>query len=214
MTLETIFIFFMSIVLLWIKPGPGQALRIATTLNDSFKAGMAISFGVVISCNIFLLVAILGSSLLANFLHDAGLYLKIFGGLYLIYLGYKGLRTQETKTRQPLQKRDVLKYITLGFFVSLSNPIDIFFFAGILPAIMDITALSPQDIIIAMLVLSFTALSIDALILVLVSQSKTALIDTPVSKFINKTACIGFILIGLYFLYSAFINTNYSFELF
>ncbi len=214
MTGETIFIFFIAIVLLWIKPGPGQALRITTTLNDNFMAGFAISMGVVVTCNIFLLIAILGASLMANILGDVSLFFKIFGGFYLIYLGVKGFspNNNEEEPDEKFNKKKFLKYFSFGLLVALSNPIDIFFFAGILPSLVDIATLTMQDIIIAMAVMTATALMIDALILTLVTQSKTILLESRFAQFLHKITSIGFVLIGLFFLYTAFIGSNAAYE--
>ena len=92
MTFETILIFTVSLILLWIKPGPGQALKITRTLNDGFFAGFYIVLGVTTGCVLFFLIAVLGTTMLTNFFNQASIFFKIIGGTYLIYLGYKGFK--------------------------------------------------------------------------------------------------------------------------
>lgn len=55
MTFETGFIFAISLILLWIKPGPGQALKITRALNDGFIPAFAIILGGFFLYSAFLL---------------------------------------------------------------------------------------------------------------------------------------------------------------
>ena len=125
----------MSLILLWIKPGPGQALKITTTLNSGFLAGFYIVLGIITGCVIFFLVAVLGTNFITNFFNDAGFYLKIIGGCYLLYLGIKGLNNikkgQWTGPSEKSSKETFIENYPLGLFTNLANPLPIFFFLSI-----------------------------------------------------------------------------------
>lgn len=208
MTAETIFIFIMSLILLWIKPGPGQALKITRALNDGFLSGFYVAMGITTACVIFFLVAVLGTSVLTNFFNDISLFLKLLGGSYLIYLGYKGLKNIESgQWKGRLDKSNKKKFFenfSLGFFLSLANPLDIVYFLGIMPTLVPLGEFTTQDIAMGVLIVIAVPLIVDGTILLLVHQTKEALSDTAFVKKINSVTSIGFILIGLFLIFSAF----------
>ena len=219
MTAETIFIFVMAVILMHIKPGPGQALRIATALKEGFMPAMCIAVGVALICNLYLFLAAMGSTFISNVFHASGIYFKIAGGLYLVYLGVKGFQPAKEKpqatsiTTQKTNKKKYLQYFGLGMILSLSNPIDIFFFVGILPGLIDMSVLGTINIVIFMAIFTAVTLLIDVLILTLAIQSKKAFIDGTLSQNINLIANFGLIIIGLFFIYSAFFDDDFSFNI-
>lgn len=209
MTTETIFLFVVSLILLWIKPGPGQALKITRALNDGFWAGFYIALGIITSCVIFFLVAVLGTTIITNFFNDASSVLKILGGAYLIYMGYRGLKnTRDGKWEGRLDqshKKRFLENYTLGLLLSLANPLDIIYFLGIMPTLVPLGDFTTQDIMIGVSIVILIPVIIDGMILLLVHQVKEALSNTKfVIKFNIITSC-GFILIGLFLLLSIII---------
>ena len=215
MSAETLFIFFMSIVLLHIKPGPGQALRVTTALKNGFWPAMMMGLGVQIICSLYLVIAVVGSSYIFDFFQNAAFFFKIAGGLYLIYLGTSGFQKPdpESKSEVVADSKSYIHYFLLGCVVSLSNPIDIFFFAGILPGLIDMAVLSAAHILQFVAIMVVTCLIIDVLILSIAVQSKIAFADNPYAKHITFAANIGFILIGAFLLYMAFLGQDYSFEI-
>ena len=217
MTLETIFIFTMSLILLWIKPGPGQALKITTVLNSGFLAGFYIVLGIITGCIIFFLVAVLGASFVTGFFNDAGFFLKLIGSGYLTYLGIKGFKNinkgQWTGRTEKSSAKKFIENYPLGLFTNLANPLPIFFFLSIIPTLVPIGDLEPSDIIVGIIIIILVGLIIDGLLLFLVHQVKEALAETKIVKRLNMVTSIGFILIGLFLLYSAFFENASSFNL-
>ncbi len=209
MTTETIFIFIVSLVLLWVKPGPGQALKITRTLNGGFPAGFFIVLGIITGCLIFFLIAALGANALTNALSNASIFLKFIGGGYLIYLGYKGLKNIEkgkwqSSTNEPSKKK-LLENYTVGLFVTIANPLPIFYFLSIMPTLVPLGNLSTGDIIKGAIVITCVGLTVDLILLTLVYQAKEALSDTKFIKKINSITSIGFICIGLFLIFSVFL---------
>jgi len=214
MTGEVIFIFVMAVILMLIKPGPGQALRIATALRDGFGPALAISIGITIICNFYLVLAAVGSTIISNFLQDAGFFFRIIGGLYLVYLGYKGIKSRIEDTEQkPVQRKSYWQYLMMGFLMSLSNPIDIFFFVGILPGLIDVTVLTIKNIISFMIIMTITRLIVDVIILLLAVQSKQVFSSEGYGRKISFVANSGIILIGLFLLYTALFTSEFSYSL-
>jgi threonine/homoserine/homoserine lactone efflux protein len=216
MTGETIFVFIMALILLWIKPGPGQALKITRTLNDGFWSGLFIVLGIITACLIFFLVAAIGASFVTNIFNSAGVFLKIIGGTYLIYIGIKALKNikkgqWQGRTEKAIKKNFIENY-SLGLVVPLANPLPIFFFLSILPTLVPVGTLSTQDIIIGLTCIITVGLIVDILLLLLVHQAKEALSETNFVKRVNILAGGGFLLIGLFLLFSAIFLNDFSFE--
>ncbi len=209
MTIESIFIFTMSLILLWIKPGPGQALKITRTLNDGFLAGFFVVLGIITGCLIFFLIAVLGASAITSVLNNTSMLLKFIGGGYLIYLGYKGFKNIEKGKLTDLtdttpNKKKFVENYTLGFLLTIANPLPIFYFLSIMPTLVSIESFSTENIIKGMIIIIAVGLTVDILLLALVHQAKQALSNTEIVKKFNIIASAGFVLIGLYLILSAF----------
>lgn len=217
MTIETIFIFAMSIALIWIKIGPGQALKITSGLNGGFFSGFSVALGIVLSCNIYFLVAAMGSVFVTSFFNEVGFFFKILGAFYLFYLGIKGIKNQNRKITDVIENQITRpRYIPnfmAGLVLGLGNPISVVYFISILPTLVPVNSLSLQDIVMAMGIMTVIGLIIDSLILLLVTQAKFALSDTKIARSINRATSIGFILIGLFLLYSAFFLDDFFYHL-
>lgn len=208
MNLETVFIFTISLILLWVKPGPGQALKITRTLNDGFLAGFSIVLGIITACLIFFCIAVLGASFVINFFNHASLFLKIIGGSYLVYLGVKGfLAIEKGKWKEAAtssRQRRVFENYSLGLFITLANPLPILYFLSIMPTLVPVGVFSQTDIIKGASIIVLVGLIVDTVLLLLVHQAKEALSDTKFIKKLNIVTSAGFILIGLFLIYSIF----------
>lgn len=216
MTFETSFIFITSLILLWIKPGPGQAYRISLAFQHGFFPAFITGLGTTTTCLLFFVVAVLGISALTNFFNDIGFFLKIFGAIYLFYLGAKGLKSQykPKSSNQPVaNKASYIENYFAGFFLTLANPITIFYFVSILPTLVPVGTLSIQDFIQGMVIVFCVGTIVDILILTLSSQVRGVLTDTRFVRYVYIGTCISFILIGFYLLYTAlFVGDRFSFS--
>lgn len=212
MTFETTMIFAFSLLLAWIKPGPGQAFIITRALNDGFLPALYIIFGIILSCQIFFLVAVLGFGVITQFFEAAGLYFKILGGGYLIYMGYSALGDLNSglwKGRLDHAKRDgFAENFFPAMMITLANPISIFYFLSMMPALVPLGDLTVQDVIVGLGIIAAVGFMVDSIIALFVVQVKEALAETSFIRRINLFTSISFILIGGFFLYSA------AFELF
>jgi len=215
MTIESGFIFAISLVLLWIKPGPGQALKITRALNDGFLPAFYLVLGIIVACEIFFLAAVLGLSVITEFFDTVGMYFKFVGALYLFYLGYKGLSHIEKgvwKGYAPVtHKRAFFENFSTGLFLTLANPLPIFYFLGMMPSLVPIGMFEISDIVIGMAIIAYVGLQVDGVLLMLVTQAKELLSNTKFVRRINIFASVGFIVIGAFFLFSAIFQINETF---
>ena len=120
---------------------PGAAILLA--INNSMKYGLKATFfssiGNVLGLFILSLIAILGVGALIKTSYNIFTFLKIGGGLYLIYLGINHMRDHKhfnvtnKEEKIPFKPKDIF---TKGFFVAVTNPKPILFFSAIFPLFM------------------------------------------------------------------------------
>ncbi|WP_441003287.1 LysE family translocator [Pseudocolwellia agarivorans] len=110
-------------------PGPDFVLVSQQTLSHGKKTGLFCSLGITLGLSIHLIYSALGlAAIIAN--SSSALWaIKIIGGSYLMYLGYKGLTSKKTskiasnETAQPeAKKNSPLKSIGSGFLCNALNP--------------------------------------------------------------------------------------------
>jgi len=81
------------------------------------------------------------------------------------------------------------------------------------PTLVPVGNFMISDILIGMTIIAYVGLQVDVLLVLLVTQAKQALSDTNFVKRINIFTSISFIILGAFFLYSAFLLDNFSFQL-
>ncbi len=218
MTFETAMIFFISLVLLWIKPGPGQALKLAYALQYGFGSAFSVALGVLTIClSYFLFVALGYNAIAANFL-PLFIVLKFLGAFYLLYLGVTGfLKRKKRKVPNVVQgadeKQSFFKNYGLGLLMALSNPITIFYFVGVLPALVPVGELSNQDLFIGLALIALAGMLVDGLLILLTVFAKEAFSGGRFFEHLGMVTSVSLILIGLFLLYSAiFLPEGITFD--
>ena len=217
MTFETSLIFVVSLILLWIKPGPGQAAVITRSLNDGFFAGFCIAGGIVSGSALYFVITALGIAIITEFIDQIGFIFKLIGAAYLFYIGYRGITDIEsgqwTGRKDTYNRKEISRNFITGFLITLSNPFVIFFFLGILPSIVPLGELNAWDIVLCVVLLIYFGLLTDTIIAAMAAQVRTTLADTKFVRTVNLVTSIGFIIIGSFLFYSAMISFNGSFAL-
>ncbi len=222
MTFDAGLIFFISMLLMWIKPGPAQLLKIATTLDKGLPYGISFSFGSILMCSIFFVVAGLGYKALSDIFSYTGFVLQILGAIYLIYLstrGFKKIYRNETapnltKANNAIQKKSgFFGSFTLGFFMAMTSPFWIFYFIGILPSLIPLDGLDVNSFLLGASLVLLSGIMVDWPLLTLISQLKRAFLGGNTGKNINLFINISFLLIAIFLLYSAFFGQNMAFEI-
>ncbi|WDD98975.1 LysE family transporter [Thalassomonas actiniarum] len=112
------------------SPGPDFVLVSQQTLRNGKKTGLLISLGITLGLSIHIIYSAFGlAAVIAN--SSMALWaIKIFGGGYLLYLGYQGLRSkaqvQSTMDTQAdaaqITRPGSAKSIGLGFLCNALNP--------------------------------------------------------------------------------------------
>jgi len=106
-------------------PGPDFVLITKQTLSYGKKAGFLTALGITLGLSIHIIYSSLGLATIIAHSTTLLWFIKIVGGFYLIYLGYKSLISktpiyEATKVNKKELKNS--QYITIGFLGNLFNP--------------------------------------------------------------------------------------------
>ncbi len=124
-------LFFLGVL----SPGPNFFVVVRTSIAQGPQAGIATGLGVATGDGLYASAGMLGLSALLSATYWAFALVKIAGGLFLLYLGFRlffrrralGVMSAEMQPREQTRGR----LFALGLCTDLANPKTIVFFASI-----------------------------------------------------------------------------------
>ena len=114
-----------------IPVGPIGLLCIRTTLVKGFPCGVASGLGAATADALYSCVAAFGISAISAFLIENTWPLHLFGGLFLLYLGYRFFRAAPVAAVAKVKGKGLWNSYAGTFLLTLTNPLTIVFFAAI-----------------------------------------------------------------------------------
>jgi len=149
--------------ILAVVPGPTVTVIIANALSRGTGAGLAIVAGTQAGVLLMTLIVALGMQALVAFMGAAFDWIKLIGAAYLIWLGYKMLRSDgDLGTVRAERGKSNGRIALEGFFVILSNPKMLIFLGAFLPQFVDVTQPTFPQVMVLGLVFMFVAGATDA----------------------------------------------------
>lgn len=115
--------------------GPIGILCITRTLARGFPSGLVSGLGAATADALYGSVAGLGITWAAAFLIDQRVWLRLFGGLFLIYLGVKTFTRTDSADRIEARNTRLLKDYATTFWLTLTNPMTIISFGAVFAAL-------------------------------------------------------------------------------
>lgn len=160
--------FFIAVV-----PGPTVTVIIASALSRGTLAGLAIILGTQIGLITMILVVAFGLEAVISFMGWAFDIIKLIGAAYLVWLGFKMLRSHGEIEQMAAEKHRSLRgYVAQGFFVIWANPKALLFFGAFLPQfVVGSGAALPQIVLLGVLFMIVTTLS-DSVYAVLAGRAR------------------------------------------
>ncbi|NGM86170.1 LysE family transporter [Parapusillimonas sp. SGNA-6] len=153
MSLATWLAFFAASWAISFSPGPGAISAMASGLKYGFRRGYWTTAGLLIGILIQFLVVAMGLGALLAASETAFSIVKWIGVGYLIYLGWKQIRTDaapvpvETQGNAPFRARDLILH---GCLVNVTNPKGTIFLLAVVPQFLTLSEpLAPQYAILA-----------------------------------------------------------------
>ena len=127
--------FLAAALLITVSPGPDNLMVLGMGMSRGRKQGMVFGLGCALGCLSHTILATLGVSALIAASPTAFTALKVFGGLYLIWLGIGALRSRGGARVEGsgLPDESLLRLFGKGLFANAINPQVVLFFLSFLP---------------------------------------------------------------------------------
>jgi homoserine/homoserine lactone efflux protein len=135
-TAEIYLAYVLACILIAIIPGPTVTVIVANSLAHGTRAGLLNVAGTQLGLGVMMAILIVGlSSVIAamSWLFD---WLRIAGAIYLVYIGYRLLRSPEAIADAKASAPRV-GFFLQGFLVMMSNPKALFWFGAFIPQFID-----------------------------------------------------------------------------
>lgn len=111
--------------------GPIGILCIQRTLSGGNVQGVVTGLGAATADALYGFIAAFGLTFISNFLVDQSIWFRIIGGLFLCYLGIRAFLRKPQEQTVSVANTSILSAYGTTFFLTLTNPMTILFFAGI-----------------------------------------------------------------------------------
>ena len=109
------------------SPGPNVLAVIGTSMSVGRSSGIALAMGVATGSFTWAVLTVFGLSAILASYASALIAIKIFGGLYLLWLAYKSFKSAASKHDIEAKelaggRRTPLGYLKRGYLIQMTNP--------------------------------------------------------------------------------------------
>lgn len=157
----------LATALLGLSPGPAVFATIGRAITLGLGQTYLFIAGIIAADFVFAMLAMLGLATLVGQFSAAFVVIKIIGGSYLLYLGWKAWQTAGQGSRAlDVSPERGWKLFAGGFLLTASNPKDLLFFVSFLPAFVQLDNATGLSLVVpaTLIVVTFLAtLSVYAL---------------------------------------------------
>jgi len=142
-------------ITLAVIPSASVALVVTRSATLGMSNGVAVAMGIVLGDLVFIFLAILGLSVIAETMGAMFVIIKYLGGAYLLWIGYSLLTSQNKSTYTVDESKlrgNIVVSLLSGFFLTLGDMKAIFFYVSLFPAFIDLVAIEYLDLLIIIFV--------------------------------------------------------------
>lgn len=136
-------------------PSTSVGLVVTRSATLGVANGIAVAAGIVMGDLIFVLLAVLGLSVVAETLGGVFHLIRFLGGIYLIWLGihlFRSANKADIAREQGREAGKLLASYLAGLLLTLGDIKAILFYVSLFPASIDIESLKPTDMGIIVLI--------------------------------------------------------------
>ena len=199
MTFEIILTLFFAVALLAVKPGPGMITVASKAIGEGLPDAIHFMLGTSVAKLVFFSLLVFGYSFLPERDLVMTIILKVVAAFYLIWLGVRGFKKLEAAiiaNEFALNKKGFGENFSAGFVLTISNPFDIAFFAGVLPSVLKVEQVSASDFILCAITIILVFLLVALSYAVPIALSRQFLPRGLVRK-LNIVSSAGLIVVGI-----------------
>lgn len=124
---------YAAYLLATLSPGPANIAIVATAMREGRRAGLLTASGVVAGSLTWGTLAALGLTAMLSAYGELAVALRVLGGLYLLWLGFKAMRSALRPDTVPAtERRAGARHVVRGLAIHLTNPKAIFAWIAII----------------------------------------------------------------------------------
>lgn len=180
------------------KPGPGMLTSVIRSLGDGWVQGSTIAFGHCLMHLVILTLVCFAFSFAHGHVEFLGTLLKVMGGVCMIYMGVQ----EFTKLDAPItanagQSFEDFWHNFVAGVASGANPLNVFFYAGLIPTVIDMNDLNGTDIMLCNLIVFLINWGGLTLLCIMADAVRAQFARPDTMRYIRGGAAVMFILLGL-----------------
>jgi threonine/homoserine/homoserine lactone efflux protein len=199
MNFHLLIAFFIGLVILAATPGPGVFASMAKAAAEGFKSALFLIGGLVLGDILFLIAALLGLSVIAKMLGSMFFLIRLAGGIYLFYLGFRIFRsTGFPKWINADNKTNYRQSFVVGFLTTMGNPKPILFYASVLPTIINFNKVRFTDALVMIALIPLVSFLVVGSYSYVASLSHKINMSDKLQSRINKTAGLIMMVVGVF----------------
>ena len=111
--------------------GPIGVLTIKRTLAEGRLSGFVTGMGAAMADTVYGFIAGFGLTVISAFLLTQAFWIKLIGGLFLLFLGVKSFLSKPASNAAKLDSKGLLSNLVSTFFLTLTSPVTILSFVAI-----------------------------------------------------------------------------------
>ena len=151
--------YLLACILFAVIPGPSVSLVIANSLAGGTRAGLFTILGAQISMLSMVFIVAVGLNAVMAVVSGAFEFIKLAGAAYLIWIGWKMLRSTGELGLKAGDRLPIGRYLWQGAVVSWSNPKTLLFLSAFLPQFLDMSRpVFSQIMILGLITMATTTL--------------------------------------------------------
>ena len=198
MTLNTIIALFGAMIVLAFIPSVSVLTVSARAAASGFLHGVATTLGIILGDIIFILIAVLGLSLLADTMGHLFVWVKLIGGAYLLWLGFTLWQSKPSAEQtEAVVETSLVSSFFAGLFITLADQKAILFYWVFFPAFLDLSVISFVDTGIIILIAA-VAIGFAKLTYAYAAIKASSLISSQAYEGINRLAGGIIMMIGMF----------------
>ena len=172
--------YMLACLLFAVIPGPSVSVVIANSLAGGTRAGLFTILGTALSMVSMVFVVAVGLEAVMSLVSGAFEIIKLAGAAYLIWIGWKMVRSSGQLAFGKGDRLPVARYIWQGALTNWSNPKTLLFLSAFLPQFVDLSRPAFGQIMVLGLIVMAVATTTDALYAVLAGRARLVLTTTRV----------------------------------
>jgi threonine/homoserine/homoserine lactone efflux protein len=180
--------FAMVLMVAVISPGPAIAALVARIMARGTSGIAAFCAGLVLGDLIWLTCAMFGLAALAALFQPVFLIVKYCGAAYLLYLAWKLWRDSGAPVRSEPVRGEGRQLFGAALLLSLGNPKIMLFYLALMPTVIDLTRLTPLDMIELAIIVAVVVSIVLAGYVVLAAHARRMFASPGALRTVNRTA--------------------------